>query len=196
MHYSQKNSGFRRNRRATEEVLHGTDWESVNYSLTKLQCNEDEITGLSVNDKYLVVQYHIEGGIDVYDRHTFQHLFRLNGHEYGGQCVELSDSILFSASMDFSLKSWNLDTHKQSDSITDHCDYVQCLSIKIRYMSHFSNNDWVKWNTIILFPENQLTLLQQEERETGKFLFMKQPKVENWQNCIALEVTQVNVMQV
>lgn len=37
---------IRRSKRATEEVLHGTDWESVNYSLTKLQCNEDEITGM------------------------------------------------------------------------------------------------------------------------------------------------------
>ena len=66
--------------------------ESVmkNYSLTKLQCNEDEITGLCVNDKYLVVQCHIEGGIDVYDRVTLKHIFRLSGHEYGGQCVELS----------------------------------------------------------------------------------------------------------
>merc|ERR1712223_511805 len=80
---------IKRSKRATEEVLHGTDWESVNYSLTKLQCNEDEITGLCVNDKYLVAQYHIEGGIDVYDRVTLKHLFRLNGHEYGGQCVEL-----------------------------------------------------------------------------------------------------------
>ena len=37
-----------------------------------------------------VVQCHIEGGIDVYDRVTLKHLYRLNGHEYGGQCVELS----------------------------------------------------------------------------------------------------------
>ena len=50
-------SGIKRSKRATEEVLHGTDWESVNYSLTKLQCNEDEITGLCVNDKYLVIIY-------------------------------------------------------------------------------------------------------------------------------------------
>jgi len=122
---------IKRSKRATEEVLHGTDWESVNYSLTKLQCNEDEITGLCVNDKYLVVQCHIEGGIDVYDRVTLKHLYRLNGHEYGGQCVELSgDDILYSASMDFSLKSWNLETQKQIDSATDHCDYVQCLAVK------------------------------------------------------------------
>ena len=111
-------------------MLHGTDWESVNYSLTKLSCNEDEITGLCVNDKYIVAQYHIEGGIDVYDRVTLKHLYRLNGHEYGGQCVELSGDILYSASMDFSLKSWNLENQKQIDAATDHCDYVQCLSVK------------------------------------------------------------------
>ena len=73
-------AGLRREQKPkTEEELHGTDWESVNYSLTKLQCNEDEITGLAINDKYLVVQYHIEGGIDVYDRSTLKHLFRLQG---------------------------------------------------------------------------------------------------------------------
>ena len=86
--------------------------------------------GLCVNDKYLVAQYHIEGGIDVYDRVTLKHLFRLNGHEYGGQCVELSGSILYSASMDFSLKTWNLESQKLLDSVSDHCDYVQCLAIK------------------------------------------------------------------
>ena len=86
--------------------------------------------GLCVNDKYLVAQYHIEGGIDVYDRVTLKHLFRLNGHEYGGQCVELSGSILYSASMDFTLKTWNLDSQKLLDSVSDHCDYVQCLAIK------------------------------------------------------------------
>ena len=67
--------GIRRSK-CEEEILHGTDWESVNYSLTKLQCNEDEITGLCVNDKYLVAQYHIEGGIDIYDRVTLKHLYR------------------------------------------------------------------------------------------------------------------------
>ena len=40
------------------------------------------------------------------------------------------DDILYSASMDFSLKSWNLETQKQIDSATDHCDYVQCLAVK------------------------------------------------------------------
>ena len=149
--------GIRRSK-CEEEILQGTDWESVNYSLTKLRCNEDEITGkmsnemtkiliykictyykvpiclffpgLCVNDKYLVAQYHIEGGIDVYDRVTLKHLFRLNGHEYGGQCVELSGSILYSASMDFTLKTWNLESQKLLDSVSDHCDYVQCLAIK------------------------------------------------------------------
>jgi len=119
-----------RRSKADEEILHGTDWESVNYSLTKLRCNEDEITGLCVSDQYLIAQYHIEGGIDVYDRVTLKHLYRLNGHEYGGQCVEISGKILYSASMDFTLKVWNLETQKMTDTASDHCDYVQCLAIK------------------------------------------------------------------
>ena len=108
------------------------------------------ITGLCVSDQYLIAQYHIEGGIDVYDRVTLKHLYRLNGHEYGGQCVEISGTltlftfcqlfvynfidfsgkILYSASMDFTLKVWNLETQKMTDTASDHCDYVQCLAIK------------------------------------------------------------------
>ena len=84
----------------------------------------------------------IQGGIDVYDRITLKHLYRLNGHEYGGQCVEISgESILYSASMDFSLKSWNLETQKQIDSATDHCDYVQCLAVKSGQVSCFLKMD-------------------------------------------------------
>ncbi len=59
-----------------------------------------------------------------------KHLFRLTGHEYGGQCVEVSEHVLYSASMDFSLKTWNLETQTLLDSHTDHCDYVQCMAIK------------------------------------------------------------------
>ncbi len=108
------------------------------------------VSGLSINAKFLVVQYHIEGGIDVYNRVSLKHLFRLqgkicddyfneiiairlsfSGHEYGGQCVELSaEDLLYSASMDFSLKVWNLDQQKLVESVTDHCDYVQCLTVR------------------------------------------------------------------
>ena len=41
--------GIRRSK-CEEEILQGTDWESVNYSLTKLRCNEDEITGKMSNE--------------------------------------------------------------------------------------------------------------------------------------------------
>ena len=37
---------FERHKEEEEEViLHGTDWESVNYTLDKLACSEEEITG-------------------------------------------------------------------------------------------------------------------------------------------------------
>ena len=41
-------SGLKRFPRREEEeevILHGTDWESVNYTLDKLSCSEEEITG-------------------------------------------------------------------------------------------------------------------------------------------------------
>jgi hypothetical protein len=34
------------------------------------------IVGLEVTDKFIIVQYYIEPGIDVYDRETKQFLFR------------------------------------------------------------------------------------------------------------------------
>ena len=103
--------------------------------------------GLDVSSSYIAVQYYIESGIDIYDRKSFKHLFRLDGHEYGGQCLKISDSdsdleppdknlsddnhrsLLYSASMDCSLKSWNLKKQCMVDSIMDHCDYVQNLTL-------------------------------------------------------------------
>ena len=108
--------------------------------------------GLDVSDSYIAVQYYIESAIDIYDRKSFKHLFRLDGHEYGGQCLKISEfrsishseeqhnqtvdevasthkSLLYSASMDCSLKSWNLKKQCLADSITDHCDYVQSLTL-------------------------------------------------------------------
>jgi len=43
-------SGFKKfpRKEEEEEVLHGTDWESVNYNLEKLACSEDEITGITI----------------------------------------------------------------------------------------------------------------------------------------------------
>ena len=107
---------------------------------------------MDVSDSYIAVQYYIESAIDIYDRKSFKHLFRLDGHEYGGQCLKISEfrsishseeqqqttddevtstdkSLLYSASMDCSLKSWNLKKQCLVDSITDHCDYVQSLTM-------------------------------------------------------------------
>jgi len=138
---------FRKKQNEPIVQLEGIDWESVNYQLKKLQCEEDEITGLDVSSSYIAVQYYIESGIDIYDRKSFKHLFRLDGHEYGGQCLKISDSgsdleppdknlsddnhrsLLYSASMDCSLKSWNLKKQCMVDSIMDHCDYVQNLTL-------------------------------------------------------------------
>ena len=87
--------------------------------------------GLDVSASYIAVQYYIEGAIDVYDRVSFAKLFRLEGHEYGGQCLKLCEDrgILYSASMDCSLKTWNLKSRSIADSKTDHADYVQCLEV-------------------------------------------------------------------
>ena len=109
-------------------------------------------SGLDVSESYIVVQYYIEPGIDVYDRKNFKHLFRLSGHEYGGQCLKILEhrhpstlpeqdeselpshkSLLYSASMDCSLKSWNLEKQCLIDTVTDHCDYVQSLTTHRRW---------------------------------------------------------------
>ena len=37
--------GFRKKQNEPIVQLEGIDWESVNYQLKKLQCEEDEITG-------------------------------------------------------------------------------------------------------------------------------------------------------
>ena len=37
--------GFRKKQNEPVVQLEGIDWESVNYQLKKLQCEEDEITG-------------------------------------------------------------------------------------------------------------------------------------------------------
>ena len=58
-------------------------------------------------------------------------LYSLEGHEYGGHCLQASAAgdLLYSASKDFSLKSWNLETRSLADSKTDHCDYVESIVV-------------------------------------------------------------------
>ena len=68
-------------------------------------------------------------------------LYSLEGHEYGGHCLQASAAgdLLYSASKDFSLKSWNLETRSLADSKTDHCDYVESIVV------------YPRWSTFVLF---------------------------------------------
>lgn len=108
--------------------------------------------GLEVTENFIIVQYYIDSNIDVYDVKTKEFAFRLEGHEYGGQCLKVnifpfkwfygwdwekasfkvstSSNILYSGSMDFSLKSWNLEKRAMCDSVCDHCDYVESLDVQ------------------------------------------------------------------
>ena len=52
----------------------------------------------------------------------------LEGHEYGGQCLSvLENGIVFSASLDRTLRSWDSDSGVQIERHEDHTDYVQCM---------------------------------------------------------------------
>lgn len=116
------------------EEIQGYDWESVDYGVDTMKC-EDEVTALAVSDKYLVLQYYIDPGIDVFDRATKTLLFKLEGHSYGGQCLQISpdDNVLYSGSMDKAVISWDLNDHgRMIEKIFNHVDYVQCLALKPR----------------------------------------------------------------
>ena len=55
----------------------------------------------------------------------------LEGHEYGGQCVSALDSgLVYSASLDRTLRSWDSARGEQIDCVEDHTDYVQCLCVE------------------------------------------------------------------
>ena len=55
----------------------------------------------------------------------------MSGHEYGGQCVApLDTGVIFSASLDRTLRSWDAGTGEQVDCVEDHTDYVQCLCVE------------------------------------------------------------------
>ena len=59
----------------------------------------------------------------------------LEGHEYGGQCVSVLDnSVIFSASLDRTLRTWDGEAGVEVDCVEDHTDYIQCLSV---------DNGWV-----------------------------------------------------
>ena len=70
-------------------------------------------------------------GFHGFKKDVFVSGIRLDGHEYGGQCVKVSSisGLLYTASMDYSLKSWSLEDKCLRDSTTDHCDYVQSIVV-------------------------------------------------------------------
>merc|ERR1719430_1144807 len=60
----------------------------------------------------------------------------LEGHEYGGQCVSITEGgTVFSASQDRSFRSWDSVTGSPLDQVTDHADYVQCLAVSLPWVA-------------------------------------------------------------
>merc|ERR1719309_128101 len=112
-----------------ENIIQGTDWESVNYEVKKFSC-EDEVTGLAVSDDYIVTQYFMEPAIDVFDRSSLELLHRLEGHEYGGQAVQILGHVLYSGAKDRSFRSWDLTAGRLVSCVTHHRDYVTCLVVR------------------------------------------------------------------
>lgn len=110
-----------------EVILPGVDWESVSYQVTQFPA-EDEVTGLAVSLDYIVAQYFQEPELHVYGRKDQKLLHRLEGHEYGGQAVQILGSILYSGSKDKSLRSWDLETGEALCEARDHRDYIQCCT--------------------------------------------------------------------
>jgi len=112
-----------------EVILPGVDWESVNYQVTHFPV-EDEVSGLAVSSDYIVAQYFQEPELHVFRRKDHQLLHRLEGHEYGGQAVQILGSILYSGSKDRTLRSWDLVAGEALCEARDHRDYILCCQAK------------------------------------------------------------------
>eukprot|EP00092_Neocalanus_flemingeri_P075476 GFUD01093493.1.p1 GENE.GFUD01093493.1~~GFUD01093493.1.p1 ORF type:complete len:511 (+),score=129.28 GFUD01093493.1:81-1613(+) len=112
-----------------EVIIKGADWESVNYIVKKFSC-EDEVTGMDVSDRYIVAQYFLDPVIDVFDRKSQKLLHHLEGHEYGGQAVQILGQILYSGSKDCTFRTWDLKTGKALSKVSDHKDYIQSMKVK------------------------------------------------------------------
>jgi len=112
-----------------ENIIKGADWESVNYVVKKFS-SEEEVTGMDVSDRYIVAQYFLDPIIDVFDRKSQKLIHRLEGHEYGGQTVQILGQILYSGSKDCTFRTWDLKTGKALAKVTDHRDYIQSLKVK------------------------------------------------------------------
>ncbi len=61
-----------------------------------------------------------------------------SGHDFGGQCLVIRGDILYSGSMDKTVRSWYLGPKEEDqgtpfrrplETIYNHLDYVQCLSV-------------------------------------------------------------------
>ena len=114
---------------AEENIIQGADWESVNYVVKRFSC-EDEVTGMDVSDRYIVAQYFLDPVIDVFDRKSQKLLHRLEGHEYGGQAVQILGQVLYSGSKDCTFRTWDLKAGKALAKVKDHKDYIQSLRVK------------------------------------------------------------------
>jgi len=112
-----------------ENIIKGADWESVNYVVKKFS-SEEEVTGMDVSDRYIVAQYFLDPIIDVFDRKSQKLIHRLEGHEYGGQAVQILGQILYSGSKDCTFRTWDLKSGEALSKVNDHRDYIQSLKVK------------------------------------------------------------------
>lgn len=107
-----------------------TDWGSLVPRVSRLVC-EDEVSGLAVNKRFIICQFWIQPEIAVFSRYNLEQVRLLEGHEYGGQCVSVLDNgIVFSASLDRTLRTWDSDRGVQIDIAEDHTDYIQSLCVE------------------------------------------------------------------
>lgn len=116
---------------AIPEEISGTDWESVCYQVDKIKIGdeEEEVTAIDVSEHFIALQFHIDPEIHIFDRKTKALAFKLLGHGFGGQCLKLSGDILYSGSMDKTVRSWNLSSVSNIETIYNHVDYVQCIGV-------------------------------------------------------------------
>ena len=114
-------------------ILPGHDWESADVTVDTMKFDSgEEVTAMDVSDLYIALQFHIDPGIEVYERSSKQLFKKLEagGHEIGGQCVKVSGSILYSGSMDKTVISWDIAQGSVIEKIYNHVDYVQSLAVQ------------------------------------------------------------------
>ncbi len=61
-----------------------------------------------------------------------ERLFQLLGHSYGGHCLRLcpgDSDLLYSGSLDKTVRSWNLGRRAAVETIYNHLDYVESLGL-------------------------------------------------------------------